>query len=57
MSWFISTKVNLVLILALLRRDQVNLLVYGLDLPYFKKRQKNNNFDQLAFSILLFSAF
>ena len=57
MSWFISTKVNLVLILALLRRDQVNLLVYGLDLPYFKKRQKNNNFDQLAFSVLLFSAF
>ena len=26
----------------LFRRDQVNLLVYGPDQPYFKQKQKNN---------------
>ena len=32
------------------RRDQVNLLVYGPDRPYFKQKQKNNiqNFGCLA---------
>ena len=26
----------------MIRRDQVNLLVYGSDWPYFKQKQKNN---------------
>ena len=34
----------------LFRRDQVNLLVYGPDWPYFKQKQKIlESFDQLAF--------
>ena len=37
-----------------LRWDQVNLLVYGPDQPYFKQKK---NFGQLAFFNLLFSAF
>ena len=36
--WFIDSE-NLYFIL---RRDQVNLLVYGRNRPYFKQKQKNN---------------
>ena len=42
-----------------IRQDQVNLLTYGPDRPYFKQKQKKNakNFGQLDFFNLLFSAF
>ena len=40
---FDSTKNNLLWkALQTFRRDQVNLLVYGLNRPYFEKKQKNN---------------
>ena len=38
-----------------IRRDQVNLLVYEPDRPYFKEKQKKTilqNFDQLAFFLI-----
>ena len=44
----------------IIRREQVNLLVYGPDRPYFKQKQKKilKHFGQLAcFFTLLFSAF
>ena len=42
--------------LYLFRQDQVNLLVYGPNRPYFKRKLKNR-FSKLAFFKLLFSAF
>ena len=42
------------------RLDQVNLLAYGPDRPYFKQKQKKNifqRFDQLAFLISYFLLF
>ena len=42
------------------RLDQVNLLAYGPDRPYFKQKQKKNifqHFDQLAFLIYYFLLF
>ena len=46
----------------LFRRDQVHLLVYGPDRPYFKQKQENNItkfwlFLKLTFFNLLYSAF
>ena len=40
-------------------QDEINLLVYGSDQPYFKPKKKITlqNFDQLAFFNLLFSIF
>ena len=41
-----------------LRRDQVDLMVYGPDQLYFKQKQKNiTEFWQTGFFNLLFSAF
>ena len=33
--------ININMYIFLFRRDQVNLLVYGPDRPYFKQKQKN----------------
>ena len=43
-------------LLQILRRDQVNLLVYGPDRPYFKQKQKImlQNFGQLAFFLIYY---
>ena len=43
-------------LLQILRRGQVNLLVYGPDRPYFKQKQKImlQNFGQLAFFLIYY---